>query len=143
MSSSPPRIELRTSNLIRAALLVLAACAALAVLRSELPRTALLAVPLLLVVAWRQLGRPPWEQLVLRSDGSAAGWAATGDEVALTPRQLQRRGPLWVLEVETASGRRTLLFGPDTLDGVQRRGLRLWMERHLERESTPSGVQHV
>ena len=143
MSSSPLRIELRTSNLIRAALLVVAACAALAVWRSELPRLALLAVPLLLTVAWRQLGRPAWEQLILRSDGSAAGSTAAGDEVALTPRQLQRRGPLWLLEVETASGRRTLLFGPDTLDGAQRRGLRLWMERHLEHETRAGGAQHV
>ena len=143
MSSSPLRIELRVSNLMRAALLVVAACAALALWRSDVPRAALLVVPVLLVGPWRRLDRLPWHELVLRSDGTAAGLNANGDETAVSPRRLLRRGPLWVLELDAPAGRVALLFGPDTLDPVQRRSLRLWVERHVEREPSQVKVAHV
>lgn len=143
MSSPPHRFELRVSNLLKVVLALLAALAAVALWRSELPRASLVLAPGLFAFAWWQARRLPWRELVLRGDGSAAAVDATGETVELVPVLLQRRGPLWVLRV-TARGRmRSLLFGPDTLDAKQRRQMRLWMERHVLAATATGDAAHV
>lgn len=143
MSSPPRTFELRVSKMLRAALVVLAGAAAVAVWRSDLPRAGLLVIPCCFWLAWRQLHLGPWRELVLRGDGTAVIGNAAGEAIEVAPVDLQRRGPLWVLRLRQDGRTQSLLFGPDTLDAPQRRQLRLWMERHGRGGLPPGAGAHV
>jgi hypothetical protein len=143
MSSPPLRIELRPSRLLRAVLLLLAALAALALLRSAAPLWTLLAVPPLLAFAWPRASRHGWNALVLRSDGSAAALHADGSELALEPWGLQRRGWLTVLSLVADGSVHSHLFTPETMSAELRRRLVLWFARHVDRETRSGAAAHV
>lgn len=143
MSSPPLRFELRVSNALRVALVLLALGAAWALWRSDLPRAGLLAIPLLFGASWWQLQRMRWRELVLRGDGSAVLADAGGELHEASVSGLQDRGLLQVLRLTRAGRTVVLVFGFDTLDAARRRELRLWTERHLRRDATPGVAAHV
>jgi hypothetical protein len=123
-TSLPLRIELRPSRWLRLALLLLAACALLALLRSQAPWPVLALVPLLLAVAWPRASRR-WSALVLRADGSAA--ALRHDVVVL----------------EHGGTGSALALLPDALDAAARRVLLLWASRHAGRDAARGSAAHV
>ena len=145
MSSQPLRLELRSSHALALAVLILAMLAAWAIWRSALPRETVLVVPLLFAASWWRLKRSPGAVLLLRADGSA-GISTRGidDLQEASIEALHRRGPLWVLAIDTAGARHFQCFGPDTLDASQRRELLIWTQLHLQRRSKRQGqVAHV
>jgi hypothetical protein len=131
-SSAPSlRLELRPSRVLAAALIVLAALATLAVLRSNLPVLSVLGVPVLLALALWQLQRAPRGLLVLLPGGEAR-WVPRGSDEwrTLDSLTLQRRGPLCVLSLGV-QGRCVRWPGAsDTLPFADARLLRLWLDRH-------------
>ena len=140
--SSPLRIELQPSRLLRAALLLLASLAMIALWLSAAPPSAMLAPPLLLAFAWPRVESNAARSLVLRGDGTAV--ELTGDEERdVVPLRLQRRGLLTVLILGTGAERRTHLFTPETLPSQARRQLALWFERHVSCADPTSPVAHV
>lgn len=121
------RIEWRASRLHALALATLGALAGLSLALSALPW--LLAVPGMLalsggsVLAARRELRRPDAILAIRTEGRAIGlWL---DEVPVRLLALNLRGPLVVLVLADASGRRRLSFWPDTLTSETRRTFRL------------------
>lgn len=140
-TSSPLRIELRPSRLLAAALLALAVLGAVAFWLSAAPRPLLLAVPLLLALAWPR--RPPGVAVVFRGDGTAAVETAPGQERAVEPLRLLERGPLAVVLLDAAGGRLALPLLPDTLDRPARRDLRLWFARHRPPTEASGMLPHV
>ena len=140
--SSPLRIELRPSRLLRAALLLLAGFAIIALVISAAPLWLLAAVPLLLALSWPRVPASAPESLVLRGDGTAVE-LVDDRERAVVPLRLQRRGVLTVLSL--AHGERThhWILLPDTLSPQARRQLALWFERHVSCADPTSPVAHV
>ncbi len=117
--------------MLAAALIVLAALATLAVLRSNLPVLSVLGVPVLLALALWQLQRAPRGLLVLLPGGEAR-WVPRGSDEwrTLDSLTLQRRGPLCVLSLGV-QGRCVRWPGAsDTLPFADARLLRLWLDRH-------------
>jgi hypothetical protein len=135
-SSAPSlRLELRPSRVLAAALIVLAALATLAVLRSNLPVLSVLGMPILLALALWQLQRAPRGLLVLLPGGEAR-WVPRGSDEwrSLDSLSLQRRGPLCVLSLGV-QGRCVRWPGAsDTLPSADARLLRLWLDRHRPAE---------
>jgi hypothetical protein len=140
--SSPLRIELQPSRLLRAALLLLASLALTALWLSAAPSWVMLAPPLLLALAWPRATSNPPRSLVLRGDGTAVELRGD-DERDVVLLRLQRRGPLSVLTLGTGAERRTHLFTPETLPSQARRQLALWFERHVSSTASTSPVAHV
>jgi hypothetical protein len=141
MSSPPLRIELRTSGLLRAALVVLAALAMAALWRSAAPSWTAVLPCVFLLLAWPR--RLRWRALALRGDGSVALLDDATGETPVEPRALQRRGPLTVLTVQLDARRLSFVFLPDTLERNLRRELVLWFARHLPVEGQARAGAHV
>ena len=129
-TSAPCRLEWRPSRWVIGALIALGLLAACSLLASEMPRA--MAWPLAVVAAgyggWlarREHCRPPRQLL----------WPAIAMPVMLDGEplehvQLQWRGPLAFLRWRASHGRGgNLDWWPDTLPAVQRRELRLAVER--------------
>ncbi len=133
LQNSPAcRIDWRPSRWPRAALLVLAACALLAVWASALDAIACVLMSCAVVVhaAWSWRRERCRAQCRLWLPGG--GRAAEVDGVAVAGLHLLRRGPLWVLRIEggTAATPTALAWWPDTLDLAARRELALAVEAH-------------
>jgi toxin CptA len=141
-TSLPLRIELRPSRWLRLALLLLAACALLALLRSQAPWPVLALVPLLLAVAWPRASRR-WSALVLRADGSAAALRHDVAELEVTVAAVELRGPLIVVVLEHGGTGSALALLPDALDAAARRVLLLWASRHAGRDAARGSAAHV
>jgi hypothetical protein len=120
-------------------LAVLAALAAVSVLRSAAPAWLLLLIPIWLLNRWRLRGSGLKGELLLRSDGSAALISPAGAESLVESVAVQQRGPLTVLRLRT--GRRSMwhVLMPDTLSRIDQRRLRLWCDREAA-ALTASGV---
>ena len=136
--SAPCRIDWRPSRWLLAALLLLTACAPVAVLASEMPRKAAILLALAAMVqgihlAWREWRRPP-RSLLFTADGRLLV-----DDLEATDMQLQWRGPLAFMAWRDASGRRQrLAWWPDTLPPRWRRELRLAVDRLPTARAGPS-----
>lgn len=130
--SSPLRIELRPAPGIGAILLGLAALAVVAVLLSSLPAWSIVAVPVLLALAWPRAVRQGARELVLRDDGSAVLLGADDEEIEAEPLRLQRRGWLTVLTLKAKGRMLVQLFTPASLDAAATRRLCLWFDRHVQ-----------
>jgi toxin CptA len=119
------RVAWRPSRLLAAALAVLGMLGACSVLASAMPRW--LAIPLALLSAFQgaRLAR-----CHLRAPDRALAWPMEGeprlDGARLADGQLHWRGPLAFLQYRDEAGcHHRLAWWPDTLDGRQRRELRL------------------
>lgn len=138
-SSTSLQLELQPSRWLQRALMVLAALALFAVLRSQLPMWALIGPVLLWVLSDWQLRAQPRGQLVLHGDG-VARWSPASDlrggpSGVVEPQvvdqlAVQGRGPLTVLRFCVADDRRVWCAAPDTLPTAARRRLRLWLQAH-------------
>jgi hypothetical protein len=143
MSSPPLRIELRTSGLLRAALVALAALASIALWRSAAPPW-MPALPwMMLPFAWPRVRGERWSALALRGDGTASLLDDASGETPVEPRVLQRRGPLTALTVQLGQRRLAFVFLPDTLDRRLRRELVLWFARNLPVDGRVRAGAHV
>lgn len=138
-SSTSLQLELRPSRWLQRALMVLAALALLAVLRSQLPMWALIGPVLLWTFSDWQFRAQARGQLILHGDG-VAFWTPASDlrgdpSVVVEPQivdqlAVQGRGPLTVLRFRVADKRHVWCATPDTLPTAARRRLRLWLQAH-------------
>ncbi|HET9047985.1 MAG TPA: hypothetical protein VFN29_03335 [Chiayiivirga sp.] len=133
LQTAPIRIELAPSRSLRAAILVLAGLALLAIWFSRVPSGVMILVPLLAWHGWYALARDLPLCLVLRADGSAMRLLDGDIEQPVQLMALHERGGIGVLVLAVDARVQRLAWAPDTLSRPARRELRLWLAEQRRR----------